>query len=168
MECHRHFTPEGSEGLKVMLNSVRILIGFGVCASLFQGGCTLQEPELTLQEQETLEQRYTGASVSMRGRPADLDAAVRYVVSRVGDGMAVVEITTPEPWEREYELVSATDEPGWVLIRTPDDSPLGTWERVESARFIVHAKLGRFGDPVAEQQLLRMLDRRLAEMASGR
>ncbi|MFU8830445.1 MAG: hypothetical protein ACNA8P_13560, partial [Phycisphaerales bacterium] len=27
---------------------------------------------------------------------------------------------------------------------------------------------GRFGDPDAERQLLRLLDRRLAEMASGR
>jgi len=143
----------------------RILVGFLVLASAnMVAGCA-REVEPTLAELEAAEPRYNSAgSVVLRGRPLDLDAAVRFAVRETG--FAVVVITTPNPHEREYELVSVRDEPGWLLVRTSDDEPLSMWDR-DIERLIAHAKIGRFDarEQARERELLRVLNGRLEALA---
>ena len=129
--------------------------------------CT-KEVEPTLEELAALEPRYNSAgSVILQARPVDLDAAVRWSVSRVDPGLAVVNITSPNPWEREYELVSVLDEQAWLIIRTPDDSPLSLWDR-NIERLVAHTKIGRFDkrEVDREKALLRVLNGRLESLAS--
>jgi len=129
-------------------------------------GCA-KEVEPTLEELEAAEPRYnSGGSVILDGRPIDLDAAIRWAASNVQPGLAVVNITTPNPWEREYELVSVRDEPGWLLVRTPDNSPLSMWDQTVE-RLVAHAKIGRFDvrEQERERELLRGLNARLEAMA---
>lgn len=116
-----------------------------------------------------MEPRYNSTgSVILNGRPVDLDAAVRWSVSRVEPGLTVVNITTPNPHEREYELLSVVDEQGWLMIRTPDDSPISLWSQV-SQRLVAHAKIGRFDtrEQARERELLRVLNGRLEGLAGS-
>lgn len=139
----------------------RILIGVLITTPLI-GGCATA-PEPTAEELEAMQPRYNSSgSVILDGRPVDLEASVRFVAGNAS--MAVVSTSSPNAWEREYELVSATDEPGWLLVRTPDSSPLSLWDQ-SVTRLVAHAKIGRFGNPDAEQELLRMLNERLEELA---
>lgn len=149
------------------MNCFRILVGFlAIILALFAMGCRGMAPEPAPAQEVAAQPRYTGLAVRITGYAADLDPAIRHVVSRLGQGWAVVEIATPEPWEREYQLVSATDEPGWIMIRTPDESPIPNWDRLTKSRFISLASLGRFGDPDLERELLRRLNERLESLAT--
>ncbi|MFI4855455.1 MAG: hypothetical protein ACIAQF_10830 [Phycisphaerales bacterium JB065] len=147
----------------------RILVGSTAFAGVLLSGCMKEAPEPTLEELAALEPRYNSTgSVVLNGRPVDLDAAVRWSVSQVEPGLAVVNITTPNPWEREYELLSVLDEQGWLMIRTPDDSPISLWSQV-SQRLIAHAKIGRFDkrEQTRERELLRVLNGRLEALAGN-
>lgn len=129
----------------------------------------VKEREPTLEELAAQEPRYNSAgSVILDARPVDLDAAVRWAVSRVDPGLAVVNITTPNPWEREYELVSVIDEQAWLMIRTPNDEPLSLWDK-NPERLVAHAKIGRFDkrEVERERELLRVLNGRLEALAGA-
>jgi hypothetical protein len=148
----------------------RFLVGSSVLVVAFGAGVLpgcAKEVEPTLEELEAAEPRYNSSgSAILDGRPMDLDAAVRWAASNVEPGLAVVNITTPNPYEREYELVSVRDEPGWLLIRTPDNEPLSMWgQGVE--RLVALAKIGRFDvrEQARERELLRALNRRLDVLA---
>lgn len=148
----------------------RVMAGSCLLAALSSGflvaGC-VKEVEPTLEELEAAEPRYNSAgSVIVNGRPMDLDAAVRWAASNIEPGLAVVNITTPNPHEREYELVSVRDEPGWLLVRTPDDQPLSMWDQ-SVERLVAHAKIGRFDvrEQARERELLRVLNARLEAKA---
>jgi hypothetical protein len=131
------------------------------------GGCAKQPPEPTLEELAAMEPRYNSSgSVILNARPVDLDAAVRWAARNVQPGMAVVNITAPNPWEREFELVSMLDEQAWLMIRTPDDRPLSMWDQ-NIERLVAHAKIGRFDkrEVERERELLRVLNGRLEALA---
>jgi len=64
------------------------------------------------------------------------------------DGEAV-----PDPDTREYLLRSVTDTPAWVRVR-----------RVEGPAYEISAKIGRFGDPELEQELIGWISRRMGEL----
>jgi len=151
-----------------LIGSASVALALGAVLASGLTSC-VQEREPTLEELAAMEPRYNSAgSVILEARPVDLDAAVRWAVSRVDPGMAVVNITTPNPWEREYELVSVIDEQAWLMIRTPNDEPLSMWDK-NPERLVAHAKIGRFDkrEVERERELLRVLNGRLEALAGA-
>jgi len=59
----------------------------------------------------------------------------------------------PDPDSREYRLRSVTDRPAWVRVR-----------RAEGPGYEVSAKVGRFGDPDREEELIGWISLRLVDL----
>ncbi len=92
-----------------------------------------------------------------RGDWNDLDAALE--VGQLVAEVAVVGSSPPASDPRRFELVTGSDEPGWLVAQRPgtrgdDPGPIH-----------MSARLGRFGDAPRERRLLDAIARRLEELS---
>lgn len=101
--------------------------------------------------------RDTGASVVVRADWDDLDAALELAVRKVE--AAVVVRRDPAPGRAEFEIVTATDEPG-ILTATAGEAP---GPRPIPIR--LEARVGRFGDRDREGRVLQAWRARLEQLA---
>lgn len=104
-----------------------------------------------------------GTSGTSAGDWDDVDNAVAVAAGKCQ--MAVVEIRGVGEDEREYDLLTVTDEPARVRAqRTAGLSP-SSGSAASSEQFQVRAHVGRFGDVAVEQSLIDHIKVRLRDLA---
>lgn len=96
---------------------------------------------------ESIAGDWEDVDVAVSAAAIRMEMTVLHGLGRAGQG-------DDESADREYQLRSVTDEPVWVLVRRTD----GPW-------YEVSAKIGRFGHPEREQELIGWISRRLRELA---
>jgi hypothetical protein len=127
------------------IHLVRILIGLSVLLACV-GGCAATDPRPI--------ERPGGAY-------RDLEPAISYAVGR--NEMAVVDHLQPpdQPGLHVYKLVTVGDEPAELRIQMPEGADPRSVSGPPARPLSIEASVGRFGDPVREQRLVRSLRSRL-------
>ncbi len=104
-----------------------------------------------------------GSNATSTGDWDDVSNAVGVAAGKCQ--MALVESREVGEDEREYELLTVTDEPVRVRVRRAARPAPGRGEPASAERFQIRADVGRFGDLALERALIDHIKVRLSDLA---